>query len=334
MSIAVLGTGNIGAEVARILRKMGIEVETFDADRMKQATTIDLSDRKNVDAICKRKWDVIVNALPSAIGYQALGRIVANGQNCVDVTFMPEDPMEEISEEAEHSGSTVVVDFGLAPGITNMLVGLVKEPKDIKICVGGNPIHPEPPLYYNAQFAPNDVIEEYTRPARIVRPLHGHVGGRGIRVTVDPLTERELIFFEGVGLQEAFLTDGLRTLLSFNDLDSAVEKTLRWPGHIDKIKLLQEMNMLNADMLYKGYQDDVVTMRVEVNDECWTMVAFGENGKSAMARTTASPVAYMAARLTSSGLEPKMYAPEDLPPTVINNIIDDLQKEGIEIKNG
>jgi len=93
-----------------------------------------------------------------------------------------------------------------------------------------------------------------------------------------------------------------------------------------------EMGLLDDNMLSAGYQDDVVTMRVEVDDRCWTMTAFGENGKSAMARTTASPAAHMAARLTSSGLKPGLYAPEDLPKKVINNIINDLKREGIEIK--
>jgi len=326
MNAAVLGMGNVGTEATKILGSMGVKVQAFDADPSKQAITLDLSKSENISAVLQKQWDIIVNTLPSAIGWQVLDKIIECGQNCVDVTFMPEDPMEELSEKAEHSGSIIVIDMGLAPGITNMLVGLVKEPKNVKILVGGNPIHPEPPLYYNAQFAPNDVIEEYTRPARIIQP-------RGVRITVNPLTDREFVFFEGVGLQEAFLTDGLRTLLGINCLDSAVEKTLRWPGHIDRIKLLQEMNMLDANILNCGYQDDVVTMRVEVDNKCWAMTAFGENGKSAMARTTASPAAYAAARLVCSNLKPGVYAPEDLPQEMINGILGDLRKEGIKIND-
>ena len=60
------------------------------------------------------------------------------------------------------------------------------------------------PFQYKAAFSPADVLEEYTRPVRLVE------GGQ--EVVREPLSEPELIDFAGVGTLEAFNTDGLRTL--------------------------------------------------------------------------------------------------------------------------
>ena len=56
-----------------------------------------------------------------------------------------------------------------------------------------------------APFSPYDVIEEYTRPARIVRD--------GTPRTVPALAERQRFDVDGRGEMEAFLTDGSRSVL-------------------------------------------------------------------------------------------------------------------------
>jgi saccharopine dehydrogenase-like NADP-dependent oxidoreductase len=245
------------------------------------------------------------------------------GGNCVDVTFMSEDPSKKIPEEAENNGSIIIADFGLAPGITNVLVGLVDKPKNVEILVGGNPIRPKPPLFYNPRFETDTLIEEYIRPARVIRD--------GKSVVLEPLSEPEMVFFEGVGVQEGFVTDGLRSLLYYDSLENAVEKTLRWPGHRDRIALLKEMGMLSPE-IFTGGTDDVVTLKVMVDGRTWTMTCFAEDGLSAMAKTTACPVACAAVRIKDSGLNPWVHAPEDLPHDIIMDIIDNLRQEGIEIK--
>ena len=236
---------------------------------------------------------------------------------------MSEEPSEEISEEAEDNGSIIIADFGLAPGITNMLVGLVDKPKNVEILVGGNPIHPKPPLFYNPRFEADTLMEEYVRPARIIRD--------GKSVILEPLSEPEMVFFEGVGVQEGFVTDGLRSLLYYNSLENAVEKTLRWPGHRDRIALLKEMGMLSPE-IFTGGTDDVVTLKVIVDGRTWTMTCFAEDGLSAMAKTTACTVACAAVRNIGSGLNTWVHAPEDLSQDMIIDTINSLRQEGIEIK--
>lgn len=55
-----------------------------------------------------------------------------------------------------------------------------------------------------AGFAPFDVIEEYTRPARPVES--GQIVGK------EALSEPELMHFPGVGTLAAFIVDGPRSL--------------------------------------------------------------------------------------------------------------------------
>ena len=71
--------------------------------------------------------------------------------------------------------------------------------------VGGLPKKKTPPWNYKAPFSPIDVIEEYTRPARIVT--------NGKFVTRKALSDLEILEVEGIGELESFLTDGLRTLM-------------------------------------------------------------------------------------------------------------------------
>ena len=66
----------------------------------------------------------------------------------------------------------------------------------------------EKPFQYKAPFSPADVIEEYTRPARLME--------NGFIVTRPALSEVEWIHFDEVGTLEAFNTDGLRSLLFYH----------------------------------------------------------------------------------------------------------------------
>ena len=74
----------------------------------------------------------------------------------------------------------------------------------------------------------------------------------GSVVTREPLTDRELLDFPEVGTLEAFNTDGLRSLIHTIDCPEMSEKTLRYPGHVDKIILLKESGFLSSRPLSVG----------------------------------------------------------------------------------
>jgi saccharopine dehydrogenase-like NADP-dependent oxidoreductase len=110
--------------------------------------------------------------------------------------------------------------------------------------VGGLPAKRNWPCQYKAPFSPVDVLEEYTRPARLVE--NG-------RIVIKPaLSDPELVEVAPVGTLEAFNTDGLRTLLKTVSVPNMTEKTLRYPGHIEYVRVLRESGFLDTEPVSVG----------------------------------------------------------------------------------
>ena len=183
-----------------------------------------------------KNYDFAVNCLPGFMGYEMLQTLIDLNISCTDISFMPENCLE-LNDLATRRKCTVIPDAGVAPGLSNLIVGNIVKNNDIKkikIMVGGLPKKKTPPWNYKAPFSPIDVIEEYTRPARIVT--------NGKIVTRKALSDLEILEVEGIGELESFLTDGLRTLMYSDEKISKIpnmsEHTIRYPGHAD---LVQEM---------------------------------------------------------------------------------------------
>jgi lysine 6-dehydrogenase len=173
--------------------------------------------------------------------------VLEAGLDIVDISFFPQGPFG-LDELARKKGCIAVVDCGVAPGCDNIILGWLStrlERVDAFACyVGGLPVVRTWPWEYKAPFSPIDVIAEYTRPARYRR--------RGELVTMPALSEAELMDFPGVGTLEAFNTDGLRSLLATTDVPEMVEKTLRYPGHIERIRVLRESGLFSTEPVTVG----------------------------------------------------------------------------------
>src|SRR3989344_2149543 len=186
--------------------------------------------------------DLIINALPGAIGFSALKNSIECGKNVVDISFAPEDPLT-LKDMTKKAGVTVIVDCGIAPGFSNMIAGFhYARMKMESFCyyVGGLPKNSNPPFNYKAPFSPADVVEEYVRPVRYIED--------GQIVTKPALSEIELLFFkEARTTLEAFITDGLRTLLQTIKVSNMWEKTLRYPGHANQMTFLREAGFFDAE---------------------------------------------------------------------------------------
>ncbi|MCP4150742.1 MAG: saccharopine dehydrogenase [bacterium] len=250
--IILLGAGLVGGPMAADLAKeTNFDVYAVDYDKSllekleanHPVTTIqkDLSNALEVKELVK-DYDYVINAVPGHMGFRTLEAIIEAGKDVVDIAFYPEDPFL-LDKKAKENNVTVLVDYGVAPGMSNVLIGhvdsLLDETENVLIYVGGLPEIREWPYEYKAVFSPFDVIEEYVRPARYVE--NGHM------VIRPALSDAEFINFPGVGTLEAFNSDGLRSLAFTIDAPNLKEKTLRYPGHIEKMAVLRETGFFDQE---------------------------------------------------------------------------------------
>ena len=171
---------------------------------------------------------------------------VASGKNVVDISFSPENIMK-LNDIALQNNVTAIFDAGVAPGLPNYIFGYhdsFEDIKSFKYYVGGLPKFPKQPFNYKAPFSPIDVIEEYTRPARMI--INGKL------MTKPALSGIENINFKDSLMLEAFNTDGLRSLLyTMSHVKNMSEKTLRYPGHVKLIESYIEKGTLQKNETIK-----------------------------------------------------------------------------------
>ena len=323
--VVIVGAGNIGrfAVYALLKKKVINSFTVIDNDPAKiepireligkigdNKVEVIIGDVFN-DRIAKRKLcdaDIVLSYLPGHLGF----KIYTNALECrfdlIDTSFMPEDPLE-LASHARDAGITIVPDTGVAPGLSNMIVGYyyntLREPDTVKIYVGGLPDKPKPPLFHEVNWSLVDLFEEYTRPARII--VNGEIK------SVEPLTGIETVEISGFGSLEAFYTDGLRTLLKTVKPRNMFEKTLRYKWHLDIVRTLRDLGFLSktpiiieghtvtplkltakiiGDKLYNPMLKDILVMMIYLSKDSKTIVydvydQFNEKtGFSAMARTT------------------------------------------------
>jgi len=249
--IIVLGGGRVGSAIAYDLSvNHSITVVDINRDLLQKITdrnsrintlNYNLSDTEKLKQIIQ-PYDLVVCAVPGFMGFQTLQAIIEAKKNVVDISFFPENALE-LNELAIEHKVTALVDFGVAPGLGNILFGYydsIMAVKSYECYVGGLPKNKEQPFEYKAPFSPIDVIEEYIRPARLFENKQ--------IIIKEALTDLEIIDFDKVGKLEAFNTDGLRSLLyTMSHVPNMKEKTLRYPGHIKKIQLLKEIGFFNED---------------------------------------------------------------------------------------
>jgi len=252
MNILVLGCGLVGRPIALDLateESFNVTVSDVNLRNLKKIPASlpikkmqkDLSNVDQLKSLLK-KADIVVNAVPGFMGFNTLREIIKSKKNVVDIAFFPENPFE-LDELAKQNNVTAVVDCGVAPGMSNLLAGYVNSILDktetVLIYVGGLPVVREFPYEYKAGFSPIDVIEEYTRPARYIE--------NGTLVIRPALSDPEFLNFDEVGTLEAFNSDGLRTLAKTLNAPNMKEKTLRYPGHIEKMQVLRESGFFSQN---------------------------------------------------------------------------------------
>lgn len=243
-NIIVLGSGMVGSAMAiDLAKKHTVTITDLNQDaldaahaRCSRLTTLllDVTDASSLKETIKF-YDLVICAVPGFLGFSTLKWILEAEKNVIDISFFPENSLE-LDQLAKEKNVTAIVDCGVAPGMGNIILGHYNEElklTDFECLVGGLPKVKKWPFCYKAPFSPVDVIEEYTRPARYVE---------NSEIIVKPaLSDCEYVEFETVGTLESFNSDGLRSIIhTMPHIPNMKEKTLRYPGHVEYIKVLQE----------------------------------------------------------------------------------------------
>jgi lysine 6-dehydrogenase len=251
--VIVLGAGMVGSAIAIDLAAKhqvtlaDLSEETLEKVRLKcNSLAIQRLDVTRLRELNKHLagHDLVINAVPGFLGFKTLQTIIESDMNVVDIAFFPENAME-LDELAKAHNVTAIVDCGVAPGMDNVILGYYNEIMnltDFECLVGGLPKIKKWPFCYKAPFSPIDVIEEYTRPARYVE--NGQIMIR------EPLTDCEYVEFEKAGTLEAFNSDGLRSIIhTMPHIPNMKEKTLRYPGHVEYVKVLKESGFFSTEKI-------------------------------------------------------------------------------------
>lgn len=372
MKTIVLGCGLVGGLIAKDLAKdKDFQVTVADIDEKKldeltkgtdiRGIKMDLSSSESIKKIVAEQ-DIVIGAVPGFLGFNMLRSVIETGKNVVDISFMPEDALS-LDELAKKKGVTAVVDMGVAPGLSHMIVGyadsLLDETESATILVGGLPMIREWPYEYKIVFSPKDVIEEYLRPARLIE------GGKIVEKSA--LSDLELVNLPKIGTLEAFNTDGLRSLLYTLNIPDMKEKTLRYPGLAEKMRMLRETGFfsdipieiggvkvkpldLTSKLLFSKWElkedeEELTVMRIIVQGKkeekrlCYTYDLLDYYDKkekvTSMSRTTGFPCAIMA-RLVAQG---EFQYPGVCPPEYIGRehkvyqkVMKELEKRNVFYK--
>lgn len=376
MKVISLGCGNIGSVAAEDLAKSvsSTEVIIADKDETRAKDVAKRINRSNVSWIrldatnhdklvhALKEYDLVMGFLPGKFGYHLAEACLEARRSLVDVSYMPESPLK-LNNKALEAGVTIIPDCGLAPGISNILVGHAVKKLDrvqaINIMVGGLPEKPIPPLDYVITWSPENLIDEYERKAKIVK--------NGKKIEVEALSELEDVEFPGLGRLEAFNTDGLRTLSdTVENVKEMREKTLRYAGHAEKIKLLKALGFfeekeisidgvsisprkltvkLLGQKLRKPEVKDVVALKVEAcgtrkgKKTCYVYHLLDyydeKRGITAMARTTAYPASIIAQLMLKGAIKEKGVVPPEkigMNNELFRVFSEMLEKHGIRIR--
>jgi len=343
-------------DISRFLGKEGVEYVVGDA-----------SDKALVTSLMNRSVAAI-GASSYKLHLACAEVAVATGTHWVDLGGNPDVVKSQFALDALAKGASVgiVPDAGLAPGLVNVLGGYLASHLDVidelHFRVGGLPQNPQPPLFYGLVFSPEGLANEYHEPAWVIE--------EGELKSVESLTGWERIYFGApLGTLEAFHTSGGASTMveTFLGKVKALDyKTLRYPGHHRKIKLLGDLGFWNEETvqvrsretgeLVKTAPRDVLGALMMKNgfitDDLVVLLAWGigkkngkecrrdikmldfadpETGLTSMARTTGFPATIIARMLAEGKITARgVLRQEEVVPAEM--MIDELAKRGVKIE--
>ena len=319
-TIAIAGVGNMGRVIARAMEKLGYSLLLLDKDEdlLKKCSEIltnehptmvllsSIHNHKAFETI--KECKAVVSALPYFLNYN-LARCCAES----NVPYFDLGGSVHVSDlinshVAEQNG-TCLTDLGLAPGWANIIAEhMCKEqikdgivPKQVNIMVGGLPIQPTNTLKYGCNWSIDGLLNEYKEDCVILKD--------GL-ITLEKGLDGLATVKTSLGELEAFYTSGgiSHTIDSMykKGVQNCSYKTLRYPGHNNIIKFLVRESGLTDSQIRDVLKvscpetEDLVIIRVEVDNKSHEEVIMSDHNFSAMQKATAFAAASAVSSILSN----------------------------------
>lgn len=253
MKVALLGAGRIGTTIAQWLHNNKFEVTVADSSQKAlnplrnagiQTQTVNVNNQSELITFLK-PHDAAINALPYSAAVTTAKACASSGTHYFDLT---EDVAATRSIQ-ELAKTTKKVAFmpqcGLAPGFIGIaahnLASSFDTLDEVKMRVGALPQYPNNELKYNMTWSPEGLINEYIQPCDAIRS--------GKQTSIAALADLENLVINGVEYEAFNTSGGIGTL--FESLKGKVRnmdyKSIRYPGHLEKIRFLMHDLRLQED---------------------------------------------------------------------------------------
>jgi saccharopine dehydrogenase-like NADP-dependent oxidoreductase len=318
--VLVLGAGKIGVTVAEMLAACSddyrVTLSDSDADGLAargpagvRTTPLDVDDPFALGSVMS-DHDVVVAALPYFLDYRVAEAARGARVHYFDLT---EDvaTARRIRSLADGADTVFVPQCGLAPGFVAIaamaLAERFDEVLDVRLRVGALPQYPDNALKYNLTWSTDGLINEYCNPCEAI------VDGRAMEVL--PLEGLEEFSLDGVHYEAFSTSGGIGTLCETlaGKVANLDYKTVRYPGHRDRIRMLaRDLKLCQRRDIFRDViehavpvtRQDVVLVFVTVigrrkgllTQESYAKKIYGdgfEGGRSAIQKTTAAGICAM-----------------------------------------
>ena len=241
-NVLVLGAGKIGGAILDLLGATGdYRVTVADRDRALldrlQAPAGRFADVTDAAALRKlmQGQHAAISALPYFHNAQVAAVAREAGLHYFDLTE-DVDTTRRVRAIANGAPTAFLPQCGLAPGFIQVVAHDMTKTFEtldkVHMRVGALPEFPSNALHYNLTWSTDGLINEYLNPCEAIH--HGR------RIELEPLEGLEQFALDGVTYEAFNTSGGLGTLCDtlagrVTELDY---KTVRYPGHCEKMKLL------------------------------------------------------------------------------------------------
>lgn len=278
--VMVAGAGKIGSLIACLLTESGEYQVTFVDKQFLGADILRMRERfpnlpmieadvMDQAAMAKIAREHGIEAVISSLPYHCNISVAQVAKECKLHYFdLTEDVhvTSKVVELAKDAVRAFVPQCGLAPGFVNIaahtLMQHFESLDNVRLRVGALPQHPSNALHYSLTWSTEGLINEYGNPCHAIENYK--------EVTAFPLDGLEQVQIDGLAYEAFNTSGGLGSLAKTyaGKVRNLHYKTMRYPGHCEKMQLLMNDLRLNEDRetlkrilehaIPKTYQDVVV----------------------------------------------------------------------------